>query len=258
MYLVDVHAHLDHEKFASDLPEVLKRAKANGVVAVIAQGLNHESNKRTLALAKTDPLIKVAMGLYPCEASSVRVSEEYRRETNVDVDETLVFIESHEKDIIAIGEVGLDLMESDDLEAQREVLRKIIHLAKRIRKPLIIHSRKAEKEVMDLLEEEQFTRVVMHCFCGSKKLLERGVKMGLLFSIPSAVVRNPQFQQNVDMLPVGHILLETDAPYMAPMKDVRNEPSTIREALLKIAEMKRMEPKELSDQLFFNYQKLFQ
>lgn len=258
MYLVDVHAHLDHEKFSSDLSDVLKRAKANGVVAVIAQGVNHESNKRTLLLAKTEPLIKVAMGLYPCEASSVQVREEYNRETRVDVNETLAFIEAHQNDIVAIGEVGLDLLESDDLDQQREVLRKIIHMAKRIRKPLILHSRKAEKEVLDILEEEQFTQAVMHCFCGSKKLLERGVKMGLLFSIPSAVVRNPQFQQNVDLLPVGNILLETDAPYMAPMKDMRNEPSTIREALLKIAEIKRMEPKELADQIFFNYQKMFQ
>ena len=75
MHLVDVHAHLDHEQFATDLPDVIARWKAKGVVAVIAQGLNHESNVKTLELAKLDPTIKVALGLYPCEATAVRVRD---------------------------------------------------------------------------------------------------------------------------------------------------------------------------------------
>lgn len=258
MHLVDVHAHLDHEQFRDDLPAVIARWKANGIVAVIAQGINHESNRRTLEIARLDPTIKVAMGLYPCEADTVRTGEEYRRASTTSAAETLAFIEAHADDIVAIGEVGIDLAESDDLAAQQELLRSIIRLAKRIHKPVILHSRKAEKEVLDVLEEEQFSRAVMHCFCGSRKLLERGVRMGLFFSIPTAVVRNRQFQDNVAIVPVGQLLLETDAPYMAPTRDLRNEPSNIREALLKVAELKRMEPEELANQLFFTYQKLFQ
>ncbi len=258
MHLVDVHAHLDHERFKDDLPEVIKRWKANGIVTVIAQGLNHESNVKTLALAKIDPTIKVAMGLYPCEALSVTVREDYVRSTIVDVDATLQFIEEHADDIVAIGEVGLDLQEIKDIEEQRDVLRAIIRLAKRIRKPLIIHSRKAEKETLDLLEEEDMKRAVMHCFCGSKKLLERGIAMGLYFSIPTAVVRNQQFRENAALIPMGQLLTETDAPYMGPMRDLRNEPANIRDAILAIAEIKRMDPIEVANALYFNYQKMFQ
>lgn len=258
MHLVDVHAHLDHEQFASDLPAVVGRWKANGVVAVIAQGLNHESNIKTLALAKLDATIKVAMGLYPCEATAVRVREGYVRSTSTGVVETLRFIQEHADEIVAIGEVGLDLQESDDLEAQREVLRAILKLAKKLHKPVILHSRKAEKEVLDLLEEEGVTRAVMHCFCGSKKLLERGIKMGLYFSIPTSVVRNQQFKENATLVPMGQLLTETDAPYMAPMKDLRNESANIRDAITTIAEIKRMDPVEVANALYFNYQKLFQ
>lgn len=263
MHLVDVHTHLDHPQFAEDLPAVVARAKAAGVVAMITQGVDHEHNLRLLELAKLDPSIKVAMGLYPLDAMNVKVHEDmeagndYSRQTKASVEETLNAIERHKDRIIAIGEVGMDLKHSDDVQTQRENLRKIITLAKRIRKPLIIHSRSAEQEVMDLLEEEQYFRVDMHCFTASRKLLERGVKLGLYFSIPANVVRNAQFQQNVEVIPVSQILTETDAPYLGPRKDERNEPANVREAIVKIAEIKRMDPIECSNQVYMNYQKLF-
>ena len=263
MHLVDVHAHLDHPQFAADLPDVIKRAKANGVVAIITQGVFHEKNLQLLELAKMDPIIKVAFGLYPLDAINVKVDPEmeagndYSRQSKKTVDETLSAMEKYKDHIIAIGEVGMDFKYSQDKEAQTENLRKIIRLAKKIGKPLIIHSRNAEKEVMDLLEEEQYFKVDMHCFCGSKKLLERGMKLGLLFSIPTNVVRNQQFQQTVEFLPLNHILTETDAPYLGPYKDLRNEPANIRETVLKIAEIKRMDPEEVANAIYFNYQKLF-
>ena len=263
MHLVDVHAHLDHPQFATDLSAVIARAKANGVVAVITQGVFHEKNLALLELAKLDPIIKVAMGLYPLDAMNVKVHEEmeadddYSRHSKMSVDATLDAIEKHKDSIIAIGEVGLDFKHSDDKETQTENLRKIIHLAKRIHKPLIIHSRGAEKEVIDLLEEEQCFRAVMHCFSGSKKLIERGVKLGISFSIPTNVVRNQQFQLLAEIVPIGQLLTETDAPYLGPYKDLRNEPANIREAVLKIAEIKRMDPEECANAMYFNYQKLF-
>lgn len=258
MHLVDVHAHLDHPDFASDLPDVLSRAKAKGVVTVISQGINHESNQRVLELARTHDMVKAALGLYPSEADTVTLSEGYERETAFSVETTLQFIEDNSKDIVAIGEVGMDFKESQDRTSQKELFRRIIRLAKRLRKPLIIHSRKAEQEVLDLLEEEQCKRAVLHCFMGKKSLVQRGVKMGLSFSIPSAVTRVPQFEMNAELIPTGQLLTETDSPYLSPLRGIRNEPGTVRDAILKLAEIKRMDPGEFANTVYFNYQKLFQ
>jgi len=258
MDLVDVHAHLDHEEFANNLASVLSRAKAKGVVTVIAQGINHETNQKVIALAKEHPIVKIALGLYPSEADSVLLKDGFSRQSAYTVETTLEFIEKHSKNIIALGEVGMDFHESEDKKNQEKLFRRIVQLAKKLHKPLIIHSRKAEKEVLDILEDEQYKRAVMHCFMGSKKLLERGVKMGLYFSIPSAVVRIQQFQENVAAIPITQLLTETDAPYLAPMKDLRSEPCNVRDGIEKIAEIKRMDVKEVANQLYFNYQKLFQ
>lgn len=263
MHLVDVHAHLDDPKFKEDLHEVIKRAKANGIVAVILQGVSHETNIKLLELAKQDPILKVAMGMYPLNANNVKLhnsddaNDDHDTQSKHSVDETLASIEKHKNDIIALGEVGMDFQFSDDKENQIENFTKIVRLAKKIRKPLIIHSRKAEKEVLDILEQEQYNHVVMHCFMGNHKQLKRGIAMGLMFSIPTAVVRNKQLEENATIVPIGQLLTETDAPYMGPYKDLRNEPANIREAVIKIAEIKRMDPEELSNGIYFNYQKMF-
>jgi TatD DNase family protein len=263
MHLVDVHAHLDHPQFAADLPIVIGRAKAAGVVAIITQGVYHEKNMQLLELARTDPIIKVAFGLYPLDAMNVTVHEElaagddYSRQSKASVEETLAAMEKYASEIIALGEVGMDFKHSDDRSTQTENFRAIVRLAKKLGKPLIIHSRSAEKEVIDILEEEQYFRADMHCFSGSKKLVERGVRLGLYFSVPTSVVRNPQFQLLAELVPTGQLLTETDAPYLGPWKDLRNEPANIKEAILKIAEVKRMDPTELSNAVYFNYQKLF-
>ncbi len=258
MYLVDVHAHLDSKEFDKDLDKVLSRAKAKGVVTVIAQGINHESNQKVLKIAKEHDMVKVALGLYPTECLSVELNEGFNRDTSFDEKTTLDYIEKNAKKIVALGEVGMDFQESHDKENQEKWFREVIKLAKKLRKPIIIHSRKAEEIVLDILEEEKFNRAVMHCFMGSKKLVKRAVDMGLYFSIPTSVTRIQQFQENVELIPITQIFTETDSPYMGPMRNIRNEPANIRESIEKIAEIKRMDVNEVANQLYLNYQKLFQ
>lgn len=263
MYFVDVHCHLDHPRF-KDLPEVVARAEAAGVVAAIAQGVNLESNKRVLALSREHKSIKPALGLYPIEASNVTIKpdvvDDYIIECDATVDETLNFIREHRDEIVAIGEVGIDLKESDDEANQVENFKKLIALAKEIKKPLIIHSRKAEALVLDLLEESGINKrlVHMHCFSGKKKLVQRGVKLGYSFSIPGSVSRSQQFQQMVEFIPITQLLTETDAPYMPyDLAHERSEPAHVVFTVQKIAEIKGMTEKEVADNLFMNYQRIF-
>jgi len=259
MILVDVHCHLDDEYFKDKLDVVLKRAKEVGVKAIITQGVNHEKNQKILDLCKKDNIIKPAFGLYPLDATNVICNENAKdfSKSKTDVDTTLKFIEKNKHNIIAIGEVGIDFKFSDDEKHQIENFNKIIQLAKKINKPLIVHSRKAEGLVLDLLEDAKFFKVDMHCFSGKKALVKRGAEMGLLFSIPANIVKSSQFQTNAELLPMHTILTETDAPYLSPFSDKLNEPAFIEHAVTKIAEIKKLTPEETANQIFQNYQKLF-
>ncbi len=260
MILVDVHAHLDFPEFASDLPAVLARARSAGVTAIIAQGVNHSSNKKVLAIAEKHGIIKPALGLYPLDAPNVRVHESYagarpRREPGVE--ETLRFIREHASRIVAIGEVGIDLKESDDKERQVENLTKILRLSHELGKPLIIHSRKAERLVIDLLAHAKLWRVILHCFSGSKSLVKRAVQLGFFLTVPSNAKRSQHFRMVAREVPLSHLLTETDAPFLSPVRGERNEPFHVREAVEVIAEEKGLNPEETARAIFLNYQRLF-
>lgn len=265
MNLVDIHIHLDHPKFSNDLDAVIKNAEEAGVKAIIAQGVYHEVNLKVLDLAKKYRIVKAALGLYPTDAQNVRVDwgedDGYeRRKTEYDVDATLAFIEEHKKDIVAIGEVGIDFKETDDHKPQIENFKKVIALAKKIKKPLIIHSRKAEREVIELLEESGIRKelVVLHCFCGRKSLIKKAVNLGYYFSIPCAITRAQNFQILAEMVPITQLLTETDGPYLPPERDLdRSEPQHVQITINHIARIKGMDAQEVADNIFMNYQRLF-
>lgn len=260
---VDTHCHLDHPRFP-DRDEVITAAKEVGVVAIISQGVNHESNKRVLEIAKKHSIVKAALGLYPVDAPNVAIKEDivddYIIESEATVDETLAFIEENNDNIVAIGEVGIDLKESDDKEHQIENFKKVIALSKKLKKPLIIHTRKAEEIVLDLLEESGIAKrlVHLHCFCGKKKFIRRGVELGYTFSVPCSITRAQNFQMLVELVPITQLLTETDCPYMPPDKTAdRSLPQDVKITIDHIAQIKGMEHQEVRDSIYMNYQRMY-
>lgn len=260
MILVDVHAHMDMPHFAHDLDEVIQRAKNAGMAAIISQGVHHASNKKTLELAAKYPLIKPALGLYPLNAPNVVVHSEddddFDRHS-VSVDETLKFIKEHGKEIAAIGEVGIDLKYSDDEQQQIANFTKILRLSNQIKKPVIIHSRKAEKLVLDILEDAKHKLAVMHCFSGSKKLIKRAIEMKLPLTVTSNANRLQHFQMVAREVPLGQLFTETDAPYLSPLPGERNEPMHVQYAIDVIAKEKGMTAAEVARSIYMNYQRTF-
>ena len=258
--LVDVHAHLDHIKFREDIGAAIARAKEAGLKAIISNGVNPETNRLTLELAKKYPIIKAALGIYPIDALSKEIEEgDYPLKPNVfDVDEEIKFIEKNKNNIIAIGEVGLDDHHvKGHLEKQKEVFQKLISLSEKINKPLIVHSRKAEQQAIDLLESSKAKKVVMHCFSGNMKLVKRIEDNGWSFSIPTNIVFSKHFQEIVERVNLSKILTETDAPYLSPFKGKRNEPAYIAESIKKIAEIKKMDIIEVENNIWMNYERMF-
>ena len=134
---------------------------------------------------------------------------------------------------------------------------KLIELSKKIKKPIIIHSRKAEQDVIDILENLDAKKVVLHCFSGKLKLIKRAAELGYYFSIPTNITHSQHFQKLAELVDINKILTETDAPYLSPYKNRRNEPSFITEAIKKIAEIKNISINEIANNIFMNYQNLF-
>ncbi|MBN2458780.1 TatD family hydrolase [Candidatus Woesearchaeota archaeon] len=257
MYIVDVHAHLDFEEYDKDLDRVIGENQSSGVKAIINNGVNPESNRKVLELAKKYDVIKPALGFYPVWAAQAKEEA---------FDAEVEFISKQEK-IVAIGEVGLDYIKGDDnphgdkyKNEMKACFEKLIRLAEKKRLPMICHSRRAEQDVIEMLESSSLkpNQVVMHCFMGRQHLVKRIIDKGWSMSIPCIVTRLQQLQENVAMAPMNQLLTETDSPYMSPHIDIkRNEPRFIIEGLKKIAEIKKLDIDETSKMIYMNYQNLF-
>ena len=240
--IIDVHAHLELEESYENRNEVLKRAEEAGVKIIICNGIDPKNNRKILELSKKHSLIKAALGFYPCECDKVS-KEEFEKE--------LKFIKKNKKKIIAIGEIGLDKKWDNDFDIQQECFRELISLAQKLDIPIIVHSRMAEEKAIEIMEEMNVKKAVMHCFSGKKKFVQRCIDNKWSLTIPGDIIRGQQFQEMAKMIPLKQILTETDFPVK------KFEPADISESLKKIAEIKGLDIQELSNIIFQNYQRLF-
>lgn len=256
MIITDVHAHMDFDEYKDDIDKVIEENKIAGVAAIINNGVHIQSNRRVLELAKKYDIIKPALGIYPVHAAQMK--EE-------DFDKELEFISK--QDIVAIGEVGLDYKKGDDnphgdkyKAKMKKCFEKFIKLAEKKKIPIIVHSRKAELDTIEMLEKSNLKpeRIIMHCFMGRKHLVDRILKNKWNMSIPCIVNKLQQLQIIVEKAPMNQLLTETDSPYMSPYPDIKRcEPRFIIEGLKKIAEIKKLDIEEVSNMIYKNYQSMF-
>ncbi|MBU1112071.1 MAG: TatD family hydrolase [archaeon] len=272
MALIDVHCHLNSKVFKDNLNKVLERAQKAGMKAIIISGTNPAANKQVLEIAekykdKYDDIVKVSLGIHPIDALGLSEGETGipKQEGKVDLEKEFKFIEKNKDKILAIGEVGLDYhWDENHHEEQKEVFRKIVKFAVKIKKPLIIHTWKAEEDCLDILEEEvkgndgkSKVPVVLHCFGGRKSLITRGKESGYYFTVPPSILKNGSFQALVKKVDLKQLLTETDAPWQSPERDMINEPANVAKTVEKIAEIKGISVKEAEEQIWKNYQEVF-
>jgi len=255
--LIDIHAHLDWPNL--DIDAVVKKAKENNVIT-ITNGVNPDSNRKCLALAEHYEDVHAALGMYPVDA----LEQETNNTQQIDIDSELRFIKKNKDKIVALGEVGLDYYNGgkteEAIEKQKDVFIKFINLAKQIKKPLIIHSRKAEKDVVQILEQLNVPNnlVILHCFSGKKALIRTAIENKWYFTIPTNVVRNESFQWMIKQIDINHLFCETDSPWLSPFgREELNEPANVIESYKMIAKIKEMTLEEVKNNLFMNYQKIF-
>lgn len=238
MRLIDTHAHLCDAVFDDDRAEVLARARAVGVAAVVAVGETFADAERNLALADEFPgLVWPAAGLFPThldEAAAAEVAALLRRRRDA---------------FVAIGEVGLDHWKVQD-EAERETQRRIfssfVDLSLELDLPLNVHSRSAGRATIEVLLERGARRVQLHAFDGRAAKALPGVEAGFFFSVPPSIERSAQKRKLVARLPLTALLVETDSPVLGPDPARRNEPANVIRSVEAIAEIKGLAVDEVA------------
>ena len=232
-----------------DIDLVVDRARRNKVELIVYNSINFETMKYALELGEKYKEIKVALGIYPIDALKLSDSE---------LDKEIEFIRKNKKKIVAIGEIGIDLKENDNFDEQKKIFIKFIKLAKELDLPMFIHSRGAEEKVIEILAQEKAEKVVMHCFCGSLKLVDRIVSNDWMLSIPTNVTFSEHFQKIIERVDLDNLLCETDSPFLHPVKGMRNnEPGNVVESYRMIAKIKEISLNECENKIEDNFRKLF-
>lgn len=263
MILVDDHCHLTHEMYKKDLDEMLRKNKEAGVRAIICSGVNTPTNREALALAeKHKELVKCSMGIYPVDALGLGADEiGLARQTEpIDLDAEFEFIKKNKDKVVAIGEAGLDyhwVKDEKQQEKMREIFQRVIEFTEKIKKPIVIHSRRAEADAVEMLEASKIKKVVMHAFEARKSLIRKCADKGWYFSIPATIGKSQQYQTLVEIANINQLTTETDGPWMSPISGERNEPKNVALAVKKIAEIKGFTEEETANNIWLNFQKVY-
>lgn len=239
---VDTHVHLNAEQYNDDLEEVIERALAADVKKMVVIGFDRPTIKRAISLSEQYDFIYAVVGWHPVDAIDC-------------TEEDLNWIEelaTHEK-VVAIGETGLDYYwDKSPKDVQQEIFRKQIQLAQRVELPIVIHNRDATEDVIRILKEEKAEKTggVMHCFGGSVETANICIDMNFMISLGGPVTfKNAKKPKEVAAeIPLEWLLIETDAPYLAPHphRGKRNEPSLVPLVAEEIARLKNVSVDEVA------------
>ncbi len=255
--LIDSHCHLHDDAFANDRDEVIRRAREAGVERIITIGTSVAESRAAIALAEEHEEVFAAVGMAPHD------EHPFTDETL----NTLRELAQHPK-VVALGEFGLDYHYNTwPRETQREIFTKQLEVATELSKPVVIHNRDADADVLDLLSKfancnSQFAmRGVMHCFSSALAMAQACAELGFLISIagPITYPKPRALPAVVRALPLESLLIETDAPFLAPQsyRGRRNEPAYVREVAAKIAELRGESFETVAQVTTRNAQRLF-
>lgn len=240
--MIDSHVHLDDEAFNGDREDIIKSLGENGIELVINNSSDLHSSERSVELANKYENIYAAIGVHPHEA----------RTYDDEVEKRLIEL-SRDKKVLAIGEIGLDYYyDNSPRDVQKEVFKRQIELAAKLKKNIVIHSRDAAKDTFDILKEAHekydFTALI-HCFSQSVAMMREYLKMGDYIALGGAVTfKNAKTPKEVaKAVDLDRLLLETDCPYMTPVpyRGKRNEPKLVKFTCQYIADLRQMDALEL-------------
>jgi len=240
--LIDTHAHLDELK---DLDLMLERAKEAGIIAVVAVGSNYQSNIKTLEISqKHSRFVYPALGLHPWELGNLGT---------IEIDDNLEFIEKNIASAVAVGEIGLDydkrVVKAASKELQKEVLGRLLNIAKKHAKPAIIHSRYAWKDALHLIQDVEMDKAVFHWFTGFSSVLKGIIDGGYFISATPAAEYHEEHRRAVKEAPLSRLLLETDCPVTYGRAErYESQPAHVLRGLKSVSKLKDIDEDTIAEQ----------
>ncbi len=251
--MIDSHCHLDHEPLFSNLEQVLNRSKSVGIEKLLTICTTFQSFEKIKQIVKKDEIIFGTYGIHPHEVKNNKIT------SKLIIDEI-----NKNKKIIGIGETGLDFFyNNSEREEQIESFKTHIKASIHLNIPLIIHSRNAEIETFEVLNEfkDHNLKILMHCYTGSKKFAEKLLDLNAYFSASGIITfkNSVDLQETFKFIPFEKLLIETDSPYLAPVphRGKKNEPSYVDFTAAKLSEIKKISKSKLIKITTDNFNKLF-
>ena len=251
--MIDSHCHLDHEPLLSNLNEVIKRSKDVGIKKLLTISTSVESFLRIKEIIKKDEIIYGTIGIHPHETEKNSISS----------DQIVKYFNENKK-IIGVGETGLDFYyNNSDKKKQISSFKKHIDAAIQLNSPIIVHSRNAENETLEIFNEykDEKLKILMHCFTGTKKFAEELMSFNTIFSASGIITfkNSTELQNTFKSIPIEKILIETDSPFLAPvpMRGKKNEPSFLAFTAEKLGEIKDLPKAEIIKITSNNFNQLF-
>jgi TatD DNase family protein len=251
--LIDSHCHIDDVRYDQDRETIIARARDAGVGSFVTIGCDLETSRAAVTLAQQHPFISATVGVHPHEVKCIEANwyDELRslaRATRV----------------VAYGEIGLDYhYDHSPRDVQRRRFREQVQLARELKLPIVIHTREAQEDTIAILKGEKAAELggVFHCFSGDAWLAKDALDLGFYLSFSGVITfqNATMLREIVKIVPLDHILVETDSPYLtpAPHRGKRNEPAYVRQVAEKIAEIHGIDIEKIEEATTQNAKRLF-
>ncbi len=257
MKIFDTHAHYDDEHFDNDREDIIKKINDSGVTCCIDIGCGIETSKKAIEIANSHDFIYATCGIHPSEI------ENEEEKILKQIEEIRKLVLSCEK-VVGIGEIGLDYHYEDgpSKDLQKFAFIEQIKLANELKLPITVHTRDAIDDTIEILRKYKFEYGgILHCCPFNRELVRHGLEQGLHIAFGGTVTfKNAKnAEEIVKMVPNDKMLIETDAPYLAPdpLRGTRNDSSNLKYVIKKLAEFKNIDTEDMADIVYRNAEKLF-
>ncbi len=254
MQFFDSHAHYNDEKFDNDKDEIIKKIYEDGITKIVTAGYNIEASKNAIEIANKYPFIYATCGISPNDVEKEDVDCQIKILNEISKDEK----------VVAIGEIGLDYYwNKDNKDLQKEYFVKQINVANNLNLPIVIHSRDAIEDTIDILKQNNVNKKgIFHCCMQNEYLIKNALELGYYISFAGAITfKNAKHADEViNLVPLDKLLIETDSPYLSPEphRGTRNDSRNVKFIAQKIANVKEVSLEEIAKVTYENAKKIFE